>query len=564
MKIKKSISLILFLLTSLAITSQEKQIDSLSGKTFNRLEEYLDRNPYDSVNNKIYANAYLKKANELKDSLKIVNAYYHLSNISKYDIALQYTDSIINTSKNFKNNKYYPALGYIQKGNLYYQAGKYKKALSYFLEGYNVSIKNNNKIYALAAKQNIGLLKNKIGERKEALEIFRDYIVYLDNNEIKNKDHYLVRGLYSLADSYVYNKKQDSASIIIKRGIKKAEQLQDSLMFAHYIYLSGINLYFLKKYKPAINSLLESSNFFSEKTLNAICNLYLGKSYSELNKTDSAYYYFKKVDTFLEKTNNITYELIEIYPSLIKYEKKANNLKKQLYYTNRLLKFDSILLENNKYLYKTIIKDYEINDLLSSKNQIILRLEKAEKTSKSYIYLLSTFTIILLSLVTIYKRKNLSNKRKYKEIILSIKNNENRKQDSDNTENQLAKQSIDISEDLLNQILENLKKFEKSEKFLSKKYTLNSLAKELKTNSSYLSKVINLKKNTNFANYLNNLKIDHSINRLTKDKVFRSYTIKAIAEESGFNNSQSFSNAFNKKTGLYPSYFIKQLKNEGD
>ncbi len=33
----------------------------------------------------------------------------------------------------------------------------------------------------------------------------------------------------------------------------------------------------------------------------------------------------------------------------------------------------------------------------------------------------------------------------------------------------------------------------------------------------------------------------------------------AIAEEAGFNTAESFSKAFFKKTGIKPSYFIKEL-----
>lgn len=91
---------------------------------------------------------------------------------------------------------------------------------------------------------------------------------------------------------------------------------------------------------------------------------------------------------------------------------------------------------------------------------------------------------------------------------------------------------------------------------------MNSLAKEINTNSSYLSKVINITKSESFAHYLNNLKIDFAVDKLSKDKKFKSFTIKAIAEDSGFNTAQSFTNAFYKKTGIYPSYFIKQLENK--
>ena len=61
-----------------------------------------------------------------------------------------------------------------------------------------------------------------------------------------------------------------------------------------------------------------------------------------------------------------------------------------------------------------------------------------------------------------------------------------------------------IPEHIVKDILEKLENFEKSYQFTKKKYTLNSLAKELNTNSSYLSKVINETKEIGFAHYLNN------------------------------------------------------------
>jgi len=46
---------------------------------------------------------------------------------------------------------------------------------------------------------------------------------------------------------------------------------------------------------------------------------------------------------------------------------------------------------------------------------------------------------------------------------------------------------------------------------------------------------------------------------LKQDSRFRKFTIKAIANEIGFNTDQAFSKAFYKRTGIYPSYFIKEL-----
>lgn len=125
-----------------------------------------------------------------------------------------------------------------------------------------------------------------------------------------------------------------------------------------------------------------------------------------------------------------------------------------------------------------------------------------------------------------------------------------------------TKEEIHIPEVVIENVLKKLNGFEVSDRFSKRHYTLNSLAKELDTNSAYLSKIINVYKSVNFANYLNNLRIDFAVTELSKNRSLRSYTIKAIAEEVGFKNAQSFSSAFHKRKGIYPSYFIKQLENQ--
>ena len=88
------------------------------------------------------------------------------------------------------------------------------------------------------------------------------------------------------------------------------------------------------------------------------------------------------------------------------------------------------------------------------------------------------------------------------------------------------------------------------------------MAKQFGTNSTYLSKVINLKKDKNFSQYINDLRIDYAIEQFEINTKFRKYTIKAIAGECGFKNAESFSKAFYKKWGIYPSYYLKQLKDK--
>ncbi len=90
---------------------------------------------------------------------------------------------------------------------------------------------------------------------------------------------------------------------------------------------------------------------------------------------------------------------------------------------------------------------------------------------------------------------------------------------------------------------------------------MGSLAKKIKTNSRYLSEIINTYKGKNFATYLNDLRIDYAINRLVNDRKFRSYKLPFIAEELGYNNEQAFTLAFKKRTGTPLSIYLKEIEN---
>jgi AraC-like DNA-binding protein len=297
-----------------------------------------------------------------------------------------------------------------------------------------------------------------------------------------------------------------------------------------------------------------------EETRIATSDYYIGKSFFELNKKRESLIHFKEVDSIIHLTNDVTPELIDSYNYLIDDSKSKKNLKSQIEYINSLIKFDSVLDNNYKYVKNTLVKKYDTPELVLEKERLIKQLNNSYSLSKDKIIILSMIIIFLIIILFYSIRKSIINKKKFE----LIKANLNTDIKEENKEDLIkvtttTTTTTGLPENLVKEILFSLDKFESSNKFAKKHYTLNTLAKELNTNSSYLSKVINATKKVNFANYLNNLKIDLAMKRLAQEKQFRSFTIKAIAEDSGFNNAQSFSVAFHKKTGLYPSYFIKKL-----
>ncbi|WP_291286984.1 helix-turn-helix domain-containing protein [Flavobacterium sp.] len=121
-------------------------------------------------------------------------------------------------------------------------------------------------------------------------------------------------------------------------------------------------------------------------------------------------------------------------------------------------------------------------------------------------------------------------------------------------------ENIGINEELVVQILEKLTHFEKTKGYLFSSVTVQSLSSTFETNSKYVSKVVNTYKEKTFVQYINDLRIEYALQSLEEDSKLQKYTIQALAVEFGFNNAESFSTAFYKKTGIKPVYFIKQLE----
>ena len=116
-----------------------------------------------------------------------------------------------------------------------------------------------------------------------------------------------------------------------------------------------------------------------------------------------------------------------------------------------------------------------------------------------------------------------------------------------------------ISSEIINSILNKLDNFEAKKDYLSQEVSLNDLAKEFNTNPNYLSQIINIEKEKNFSQYVNDLRLEFAFQKLAEDDIFRRYTIIAIANDSGFKRAESFSSAFYKKYRIYPSFYIKKL-----
>jgi len=454
---------------------------------------YLDRK---SKELEIYTNTYLKRALQSKHSVTIAEGYGFMSyTVYGEPKEEDYIDKAIAYSKDYESF-YMPSMAYYTKAGICADRNDFKGALDYFLLAHDAAIKGGNIDLASQVKYNIGILKNRIGAYDEALVYGKERWDYVKSNKLS--DSYL-SSLFLLSVSYSYTKKLDSASSFNQLGIRLATAKKNKSDYHSFVLLEGVNQYFKQNYTVAIDSLNKALVQLKKDKDNkniASSYMYLAKSYRELDNNKIAFNYLKKMDSIFNVTNHLLPYTRDGYKILIAYAENKNNLKEQLYYTNQLLRLDSILDSNYKYLNTTIYKKLESVELVKEKEKLIQK--------------------------------------------LGIKNNAKTK-------------------DTITKVLENLDLFEEKEGFLKPNITVTVLAKKVNTNPKYLSKIINFYKQKSTTNYINDLRIHYAIERIKKDTTFRKYSIKSIANEVGYANPQAFSNAFYKETGLKPSYFIKEV-----
>ena len=102
--LNKKIILLVFFTSIQWVNSQNSQLfhipDSLKTKTYKELFKGLNDSYNDTLKEKIYAKAYLHKAKNENDTIKIANGYSQMASITPIEFALNYSDSIISITKN--------------------------------------------------------------------------------------------------------------------------------------------------------------------------------------------------------------------------------------------------------------------------------------------------------------------------------------------------------------------------------------------------------------------------------------------------------------------------------
>lgn len=528
--------------------------DSLKSRSYNYLDDKIYEYKKDSSKAAVYMFAYLIKARNEHNYREMVYAYQNILHQSPQYLRIVYADSMIYTAKKSNDNTLIGS-AFLSKGIVYYGQKQYEKAYNNYITANNYISKSNDKYQYYKVKYYMAQIKYYLGFYDEAISLFNDCLQYFKDE--KDKRAYL-NTLHSLAVCYNRIGNYGECNEMNLLGLAESKRLKNTEMNAYFIHSQGINEYFKKNYALAISmikssfyDIAENKDFANE----SVGNFYIGKSFWELKRRDSAVSYFFKVDNTFNEKNYIRPDLREVYELLIDFYKSKKNLKSQLHYIDQLLKADSILINTHKYLIGKIHKEYDTKELIREKEKISEQLIREKYYDAAAIGIITVLFLLSLFLTNRHYKNRRNYKKKYDELMKTSQADEIKIVHKKNDKPHL----LDVPQETIDAVLIELEKFKLERKFLAKDLRLSSVAATLGTNSKYLSKILSIYKNKRFIEYFNDLKIDYIIEQLKENKMMRKYTNAALASEAGFSSTQPFVFAFKAKTGMPVHFFIEQI-----
>lgn len=528
---------------------------------------------------KSYAEAFLAKAKKENNFLKIADAYYMLASISETAEVFAYTDSIIAVSKD-RNFYGYPAKAHILKANFLGSLSRFREAMDELAAANEYANAKGNIEQQYQIKYFIALLKNDLGAYEESLALLKEVLHYYEDKYAQDARPDYVSRLFArnesymigvITSSYAYGsqlrilEKYEEAEKVNKKAIDLSLQTMDSFLYDRILLSSSLTHYHKKEYRSSLDSLLKSKKINTKKKFSLgtsiRIDILLGRIFLKQGKNKEAVAVLKQADSIAIANNYFFSGKRLIYEILIDHYKERNNLDQQLFYINKLLQVDSILDTNVQYLSKEINEAYTTPNLLLEKERLIESLEKNNSAKAIWLAVLTVFTLFLIVFLVRDHRKQKIYKRRFLELLHTTEQSKE-PVEKDSTHSLIAKKPEDIGvpETIVNDILKNLEQFEQDKDFLQDDISVARLSKKFNTNVKYFSKVVNTYKNKSFTTYINELRVYYLIDELKTNTKYRKYTIKAIANEIGFNTTEAFSKSFYKTTGIYPSFFIKQLE----
>ncbi|WGD35682.1 AraC family transcriptional regulator [Olleya sp. YS] len=453
--------------------------------------------------------------------------------------------------------------------NTYFFQGIWGKSIEKYTKALNIAKSINNYKFQSIILTQLGYVKSVIGDhekalsyQKEALKLNRGQTQIGDSNNEDRRLSAEISSLYFISRSYINSKQKDSAKAYIDEAININELVKDSCLSKAFYRTKGEVDLLYNNFKQAISNFEISKTYClplskGDSLLYSGC---YGRAYMGLKQYDKAISVLEKGAHDYGVRQEEEGFMDDHYKLLAKAYKHTGNIEKSNFYFEKYIH----TTEEFSKIQDTVISSFKNEELKSFKAELDAIKSESNKKGNYLKYLALVASIVILALLFFllkFYRNKKQNEIKFQELLSKFNTSDSNTKIVDTKDEVLDEStSTEVNEEVKQQILEGLLKLEEQEYFLKKECNSYNVAKKIKTNTSYLSKVINAHYQKNFNTYINDLRINYAIIRLKEDSRFRSFSIQSIAEELGYKSADSFTKYFKQHTDLNPSFYIKQLK----
>lgn len=494
-------------------------------------------------------------------SAQTINKYYLADDIENLIYSnpgqalkiAQYLLSKTNTSDSNKSRiNYLISIAYIVKGD-------YSSALNFLYEekNYRNYLTEEQKINIDISK--ITLLRNLTLDKqsKKIIEKLENTIVVDDKLKL-----YLEVSIAIEKSKFLSNqsKLQEPIDALKKEEATVAKIAKDFKDIAlHYnialgqLYLRQKNLALAQKqFELALSNLNQQNveNAYAKiDVLNGLALVHFLK-----NEYGEAITLSKEAMSYVERIGNLFSQI------------KVNQLQSEIYLAmNDVANYKQI--NSNFFELQSEAEGQEQEAINTSFNLISDEYADGYSDEKSkyikIIYIVSGLFLIVILISFLFWQKIAANKKRLVEIINYIEITRSNLMTSFSiTDKKSEPKKNVILKETEEHILNKLKRFESSKRFINKDISLAVLAGQLDSNTKYLSEIINTHYNVNFNTYINKLRVNYIIEKLKTDPNFINYKISYLAENCGFSSHSSFATVFKTITGISPVKFIELLNQE--
>jgi len=411
----------------------------------------------------------------------------------------------------------------------------------------------------IAVNRSMAQIKRSLGDYRESTDILlKAYTdisnINMDMNDLWYEKFTLEKAhiLVNLGSNYMYMGESnpillDSAEIYFDKGFEMTQHLDSTYAGnkeSHYIRKGHLNL-IRKDYETALVNLRKAESYYTPDTpqhglmvLKTIC-------FSNLNNFDSAVHLGKKFVKLHQANEADKASLVDIYNVLAKEYHKKNEIDSAYKYSELTLNEVRDFHDAQKAIGLRLKTD-EFSDIETLNKEIN---EKRSRLKLQLIWLSVISGLLIVGLIIFFTMRRRKLNRKFKQI-------RDRYEELLNTAPKPKRPETKIDDQLAQEVLLGLSNLEVSDIYTDSDFSLAMLAKLLRTNTSYLSKIINTYKGKPFKQYLSELRINYLLKKIDEDPMFKKYSIKTLGEEIGYTNASAFTRAFKNHKGINPSEYI--------